>query len=452
MERLALPDKIILLFDRYSPESCQLHESFLQAGCDCIAVSLEENDFLPGNVFSIYELFSREGGIEKENRKKPRFFNEIAIPDNWSIQAGDRTSGKITCMQEEKGKIWYLQGEKNFLVEAVDWYDRKGEVRFRDHYNRYGDNCARTIYATKGQALCKTRFSESGKEIFTENFVTGDMLLYVDGRMKMFRSKLDLLIYWFGRMGLDRNRIFYNSLSTPFFISNRLGGMDKNDILFWQEPIGTEIPGNMRLILDGASGRTERVIVQKRNAYERLLELGAGREKIHKLGFIYRFRKKNRQKPEALICTNSERIEHCEELVKKLPGMHFHIAAITAMSPRLLEMGNKKNVSLYPGAVKEVQEELFQKCDYYFDMNHGSEIIEAVYQAFLHNQLIFAFQETVHNREYVPEEQIYPVDAFEKMVSDIREVLEDGKAMRRRLDRQRKHAMAEGKKAYTDLT
>ncbi|MCI8287454.1 MAG: accessory Sec system glycosylation chaperone GtfB [Lachnospiraceae bacterium] len=451
MEGFALPDKIILLFDYYSPESCLLHESFLQTGCDCIAVSLEENDFLPRNVFSVYDLLSRECKIEDENRGKPRFFNEIAVPDNWSIQAGDSISGKITCMQEEKGRIWYLQGGRKFLVEAVDWYDRKGNVRFRDHYNRYGENCARTVYNTKGQALCKTRFSESGKEMLTENIITGDMILYVDGGVKLFRSKLDLLVYWFGRRGLDRNRIIYNSLSTPFFISNRLEGTEKKDILFWQESVGTEIPGNMRMILNGASGRTERIMVQKRTAYEKLLELGADRKKLHKLGPIYRFQKKNGHEPEALICTNSERIEHCEELVRALPQVHFHIAAITTMSPRLMELENYENVTLYPGAEKEMQEALFQKCDYYFDINHGAEIISAVYQAFLHNQLIFAFQETAHNQEYVTEEQVYPVDAFERMVSDIREALEDGKAMRRRLEKQRKHAMAESRKAYTDL-
>lgn len=451
MGRFAWSDKIMLLFDRYSPESCQLHKSLLQTGCDYIAVSLEENDFLPWDVYSVYELITRDLQTKERSRGKARFFNEIAVPDNWSIQAGDRTSGKITCMQEEKGKIWYLQGEKKFLVEAVDWYDRKGSVRFRDHYNRYGENCARTVYDAKGQALCKTRFSEAGKEILTENFVTGDMMLHVNGGMKLFRSKLELLVYWFGRAEIDQNRIFYNSLSTPFFISNRLEGPEKKDILFWQEPVGEEIPGNMRLILDGASGRTERIMVQKRSSYEKLLALGADGKRIHKLGNIYTYRKKNGHKPEALICTNSERIEHCEELIRTLPQMHFHIAAITTMSPRLMELGNYENVSLYPGAVKEVQEELFQKCDYYFDVNHGAEIISAVYQAFLHNQLIFAFQETAHNREYTAEEQIYSVDTFEKMVSDIRECLEDAKITRRRLEKQRKYAMAESRKTYTEL-
>ena len=243
--------------------------------------------------------------------------------------------------------------------------DRKGCVRFRDHYNRYGYICARTVYNVKGQAMCRTRFSEAGREVITENLITGDIILDVNGKTKIFRSKTEMIRYWFGAMGFDRNRIFYNSLSTPFFISNRLGGPEKKDILFWQEPAGEDIPGNMRIILNGTAGRTDKIMVQKRSTYEKLLALGADRKKLHKLGYIYAWRKKNGHKPEALICTNSERIEHCEELIRALPKMHFHIAAITAMSARLMELGNYENVSLYPGAVKEVQEELFRKCDYY---------------------------------------------------------------------------------------
>lgn len=451
MGRAVLSDKIILLCDFYSPASNLLHVSLLQAGCDCVAVSLEENDFLPENVISVYDMLSGELSEKKENRGKPRFFDEIAVPDHWTINAGNLTSGNITYLQEEKGKIYYLQGGKSYLVEAVDWYDRKGCVRFRDHYNRYGNICARTVYDADGSALCKTRFSESGKEILTKNLVTGDMMLYVDGTMKIFHSKVEMVTFWFTKKKVNQSRIFYNSLSVPFFISNRLGGAEKRDILFWQEPVGKEIPGNMQMILNGALGRTGRIMVQKRSSYEKLLELGADRRKIHLLGFIYPFRKKNRHKPEALICTNSEMIEHCEELIRALPQMHFHIAAITAMSSRLMEMGNYENVSLYPGAVSNVQEELFHKCDYYFDINHGSEIISAVRQAFLYNQLIFAFQETAHNRDYVAEEYIYPVEKFERMVQDVRAVMEDEERMCRDLEKQRKNAVAENEETYADL-
>ena len=69
----------------------------------------------------------------------------------------------------------------------------------------------------------------------------------------------------------------------------------------------------------------------------------------------------------------------------------------------------------------------------------------------MHNHLIFAFQETVHNREYVAEKQIYPAAEFERMVSDISAVLRDEKVMRKRLEGQHEYAMAETKKTYMKM-
>ncbi len=36
-------------------------------------------------------------------------------------------------------------------------------------------------------------------------------------------------------------------------------------------------------------------------------------------------------------------------MVKALPQMHFHTAALTEMSSKLMGMGRYDNVSLYPG-------------------------------------------------------------------------------------------------------
>ena len=57
MEGSFMLKDIILLFERYSPDSRRLHESFLRAGCECSAVVLEEDDFLPEGVMSVYDIF-----------------------------------------------------------------------------------------------------------------------------------------------------------------------------------------------------------------------------------------------------------------------------------------------------------------------------------------------------------------------------------------------------------
>ncbi len=64
-------------------------------------------------------------------------------------------------------------------------------------------------------------------------------------------------------------------------------------MLFWQEPIWDDIPGNMLSIFNGEASRTTTVMVQKKKSYDKLIELGAKKDMVHKLGFIYPFAKEN---------------------------------------------------------------------------------------------------------------------------------------------------------------
>lgn len=453
MEEPVVLSDTVLLFDSYTEDSRRLYDSFRLAGCECSVIVLEYNDFLPQEAMSAYDLFLGYYGERGRKIGKPRFFNEIAVPDHWSISAGvgEADYGRITYQHEEKGRIYYWESPKRFRVKAVDWFDRKGAVRFRDHYNRYGAVCARTVYDGQGKELGKTWFSAGGQEAITKNCVTGDLIVNDGELVKFFRTEMDMILYFFRRAGFENRQIFYNSLANPFLISGKLPASEKRDVLFWQENAEREIPGNMQKILRGEAGRTDRIMVQKRSVYNRLLELGASPDKVYKLGHVYDFKKENGHRQQALICTNSERIEHCEELVSAFAQIHFHIAAVTLMSPKLMEIGKYDNVTLYPGAQAADFEKLFQSCDYYFDINHWTEIVSAVYQAFLHNQIIFAFEETIHNRDYVADAHIYPIAEFDRMVSDVRELMESRDAMERHLRMQREDVMAEEKETYLRL-
>ena len=454
MEEPVMLSDTILLFDSYSEGGRRLYDSFRRAGRECSVVVLEENDFLPEEAMSVFDMFLGYYGERGRQLGKPKFFNEVAVPDHWSINAGvgETDYGKITYQHEEKGRIYYWESPKKYRVKAVDWFDRKGAVRFRDHYNRYGAVCARTVYYGQGKELGKTWFAAGGQEAITKNCVTGDLIVNDGQLVKFFRTKMDMFLYFFRRAGFEYRQVFYNSLANPFLMSGKLSGAEKRDILFWQENVDREIPGNMQVILSGKAARTDRVMVQKRSVYNRLLELGASPDRIQKLGYIYDFKKNNEHRPQALICTNSERIEHCEELVRTFPKMHFHIAAVTLMSPKLMDIGKYDNVTLYPGAQMGTFDRLFQTCDYYFDINHWTEIVSAVYQAFLHNQIIFAFEETAHNREYAADAHIYPIAEFDRLVSDVKEIMADRDSMERHLKMQLQDAMAEEKETYLRLT
>ncbi len=440
---------MILLFDSYDEESRLWHESIKRAGYDHMAIVIQEDDFLLDGVFSAYDLIL---GNCHDKMRRERYFNEIAVPDSWDIHVGSDESGSVFFQREEKGKIYYVEAEKKRLVKAVDWYDRKGVVRFRDHYNRYGDLCARTVYDNQGKPMSKTWLSHQGQEIIVENLVSGDIILNDEGQEVLFQKKRDVIIYYFIKFGFAEKRILFNSLSTPLFILNGLPGTEeKRDMLFWQGAIGDEIPGNMQWILNGGSGRIGKIIVQRADTYDKLIQLGAKKEMLYKLGFLYPFKKENRHKPEALICTPFDKIEHGRELVEALPEMHFHIAAPTAMSPLLTDLGKYRNVSLYPAVAADILEKLYQDCDYYFDINYYWEFASADYRAFLHNHLILAFEETVHERSYVAGEHIYPITEFEVMKADIRTIMSDDAVMEWHLDRQHKQAMAEDEERYRKI-
>ena len=442
-------NEIVLLFDNYSIDSQDLHRSFQRAGKDYPAVVIEEDGFLPEDVISVYGFFLGDFKNAKNIPGKPRYFNQITVPDYWEI-SGNNNSGKVHDLSKERGRIFYAEPAHKRLVRVVDWLDEKGVVRSSDHYNRYGALYARTIFNAKGQKVNKSYFSVDGREIIVENFVTGDITLNDDKTLRIFQNKTEFVLYFWEKAGFSESRMFFNSLSTPFFVSQRLNGNVKEDVLFWQEPVGEAIPGNMQIILKGQATRAAEIMVQKRKSYDRLIELGAPFSMVHRLGFVYPFAKENEHKPEILICTNSDRIAECQKLIKALSQMHFHIAALTEMSSKLMSMGTYENVTLYPGVKSKILEELFKKCDLYLDINYESEIVSAVRQAFLHNQLIFAFSETIHNREYVAKEHIYAVKDVEQMISDIKAVMADPGVLEEHLNTQRVWALAEDVENYQE--
>lgn len=440
---------IILLMDSYTEESRKLHSSLKLSGVEAEAVVLEEDGFLPEDVRSVFGEFMGDYS-KKEGLGRPRYFNEVELPDFWEI-TGDSSGGKILYMTHERGRIFFSEPKMKRYVKTVDWYDERGVVRASDHYNQYGFIYARTIFNSKGEKVNRTFFTTEGGVAIEENFVTKAIVLTEGSSIRMFVSRMEFLKYYLGKMEMEKKKIFYNSLSTPFFLSEALPSSRQDDILFWQEPKRPDIPGNMRIIFDGRSSRTRRILVQNRAAYDALVSLGAPTEMLGRLGFVYDFKRQSGYAAEALICTNSDQIEKLNEIIEALPQVHFHICAVTEMSSKLMGRERYENVSLYPNVKPAVQKKLFEKCDLYFDFNYSNEILNSVFEAFLNNQLIFAFNETAHNRTYVSEGNVVPAADYQKIADVVGKVLEDRAEWDKMLEEQREYALSESKEAYERL-
>lgn len=447
MGKINRRDDIVLLFDSYSVESRNLHDSFKLAGYDCSTVVIDDDGFLPSDVISVYGSFLGDYKNATNIPGKPLYFNQVEVPDYWEI-SGTGSNGKIMDLSHERGRIFYAEPKHERLVKIVDWMDDKGRVRMSDHFNCYGALYARTIFNANSQKVNRTYFTVDGKEKIVENYVTGDIIVNEEHEVKVFRNKTEFVCYFMQINGYAEKRVFFNSLSYPFFVSQRLPGIHKEDILFWNEPIGNEIPGNMQVILNHQSPRCESIYVQKHNSYEKMTALGVDKNMVRELGYIYPFKKENQHQFEALICTNSDNIEQLEKIVRELPEIKFHITAVTEMSAKLMAIGAHENATTYPGVKMNIQEELFLECDLYFDINHEGEILDAVHSAFLHNQLIFGFEETLHNKNYVAPENVYKAADVEQMIADVKMSLMNTELFDIRLKQQRKAALAENVQSY----
>lgn len=450
MAETSAGNDIVLLMDNFSENSKKLYTSLRMAKIECSVVVLEDNGFLPEDVMSVYGYFLGDYKNAPGSFGRPRYFNQITVPDYWEI-SGNNRQGKISDCGRERGRIFYANPLNKRLVRVVDWMDDRGVVRSSDHYNQYGALCARTTFNARGQRFMKTYFSADGKEAIVENYVTHDIIVNDGEQVRIFKNKTELAVYVLQAAGLSDKRICYNTLSTSFFISERLQNPARQNVLFWQEARREDIPGNMLGILNGKDSYTGTIMVQRKKAYDRLLELGANPRVLHPLGFIYPFQRQNGHGHEVLICTNSDNIAHCTKIIRELPKLHFHIAALTEMSSKLMQEGENENVTLYPNVKEKQLLELFGRCDWYFDINHENEIVSAVKRAFLRNQLIFAFEETVHNRDYVAEEHLFSKADADGLISAVREISENNDLLDAHLELQRKFAMSETGKVYREL-
>ena len=436
----------VLLLDNFNEESQMLYKAFKASGFEGKVITMSDDGFLPEDVISLYRYFCR---ITKDDGfGKPRYFNQINVPDYWEIES-DNSTGKVMNLYKKRGTIFYEKPTNKRLVRVVDWMNEEGVVRSCDHYDCYGVLYARTTFNKKGQRFCKSYYDADGKEVIVENFVTGDIVLNYDQKVYVLRSKTDLCRKLFEIANIQYDSIYYNSLSFPFFVSESYKSDEKKDILFWQEDPRNDIPGNMQGILNGTSPRTSTIYVQKKESYDKLIELGASPSIVKPLGFVYDYESECKYGNEILICTNSDQIEKIDYLVEHLPNMKFNIAAITEMSSKLLSMSKYGNVSLYPNVKTNVLEELFHKCDLYFDVNHANEIVNAVQRAFLNNQLIVGFSNTLHNVKYISNEHVF-TDA-DQMIQFINNIKVNNDLFKQELDKQKKKAMAEETASYKNV-
>lgn len=431
---------MINLFDSYSQETRDLYHSLKTAGFESSTIVIEANGFLPDDIMSPYLYFLNN----KKDIERGCFFNEIEVPEFWEI-SGSNSSAVIKNYEKEQARINFNVASNNRIVETVEWLDEQGRIYLIDKYDKYGNRFAQTTVSTEGQWLITTYFDSQNKERIVENYLTNDIILTLDNEpIQIFKGKVDFIKYFISYLNLEQDHIFYNTLSYSFLVSHYSKDIPGHDVLFWQEPLGDEIPGNMSLIFDDIDHRTKKVVMPDIATYQRAKELlpKEKHDKIAHLGYVYQFNRENEGRKEAFIFTNSDQIEGLDEIVQELSDFNIHIAARTEMSSHLTSMVKYKNVVIYQNISQEGIDRLFNSTDLYLDINYYNEVMSSVRRAFDNNMLIMAFSETAHNPRYIASDLVFSKERRSDMIERIKMIFNDKSSLQRDLELQHQQANA----------
>lgn len=415
---------MINLFENYREQEQDLEHSLIKSGYRHPTVVLNDDGYLPPHLLSPIGFFTGAQKLnESPKERNPKFFNEVEIPEYWEIR-GDARQAEIFEGYKKKGQIHYSNCEGDYrAVKSVEWWNDQGRVRAIDLYNQYGQLFGRQTYSD-GDLTLTTYFNLEFQEVILFNHVAQTIQVDYQGKRYIFKSFDEFVLFYLEVSDLNVGKIFYNSLSRPFFITTALQRKDPQTsyahVLFWQEE-SKEIPGNMSAIIKDPASPTKKIVIQDREEYIRIKQqLPEEYESdISYLGFLYPILEKKNIDHSILVATHSDQIPQLKLLVEQLPDYHFSIAAQTSMSNKLLAFEKYNNVRLYPVVDNQTLQNLFLKSSIYLDINYGREVGSSIRRAFENGQLIFGFNETLHNARYVSKENRFNVKEVPNMISTI---------------------------------
>lgn len=429
---------MINLFEHFNDNTETLYSSLKLAGHNNLTIVMNDDGFLPNEIVTPYNFFA-DNKISKEH--KPKFFNDINIPRFWEIE-GNNDVAWIKDMGTVRGKIIYRNHYRRRIVSEVEWLDKQGRVRYSDHYDKTGHRYAQTVFDLSGKAILKKYMNYDGQEVIYENFVTNDIVLDWQGQSHFFDSKVAFILFFIQKLDVDCSSFIINSLATPFAV---LYNMDTrgNDFLFWQEHSGGNIPGNMELMFKSQPYRQFKIIVPEREEYDVITENTneTAHNYIYNGGYLYNYHTTNQFSKNTLTMTNSDQIEHIETIVQSCPNIVFHIAAVTEMSTKLMDLGKYQNVKLFPAIDNDTANDLFDICDVYLDINNGGEILDAVTNAFTHDMLIMGYEDIAHNKVKTAPTLLFTKEQnVNAMIQMLHNIYQDKNEFDKHLSAQKVHA------------
>ena len=426
---------MIVILDKYE----DLDDLFLQTleRIDDIegAYTMEDTPFLTKGVMSIYEHYL--SGFEgKTLLQKDLYYAFVETPEFWQIKA-EGGNGAIFDMGVKKANVYVRPPYEKRYVERVEWLNEAGCVYRIDYYNRYGYVYCRAYLDNNGAIESKSYYTSSNEEIININGNNGIVTLFEHGCVSnIFPSTKEFEEYVMHQIVVKSSKCVLTSKSQIERFAERKKEYNTSFLL--------------------AMRHEEDVTYCQRNQIQNLLKtkllifsnsetkMCQADENYGAYGVCYAPKKtpKTNKCFDALVLTTSDQLFGIEKLVVQLPMMNFHIAANTLVSQRLIDLSINKNVFIYPQVTEEKREELFGNCGFYFDINNGRELYNAVIRASVNDMLIIGCLNVLHNPAYVIEECLFRQNEPEEIITKIKAILQDVGERERLVQKQRKQREA----------
>lgn len=310
----------------------------------------------------------------------PLFFNDLEVPELWECW----TLGITTYLfdgEERRANVVLREDILSRTVERVEWFGQGEEIVSIDVYNRYGWRSKQSLLTEVGQPYLDIYLNRQQEEVLL-HFVSQGTFLHQtpEGRDRLYADKEELQKAVLKQVLPEDEAILLMDKTLLDVVKEipkeRLAycARDTHDLDEIKERVG-----QILLVEDG-------LLSEKKEGITAL----SGLVDVEQESF----------QPEALIMTASQEVEGLADLVHDFPQVTFHIAALTAMGPKLTDLDPCPNVRLYPGISMENYEELLATCSLYLDCNQGEEVMNSSIRALENGQVLFGLKSTVHQEAY----------------------------------------------------
>ena len=344
----------------------------------------------------------------------PLFFNDLEVPELWECW----TLGITTYLfdgEERRANVVLREDILSRTVDRVEWFGQGEEIVSIDVYNRYGWRSKQSLLTEAGQPYLDIYLNRQQEDVLLHFVSQGTFLLQTPkGRDRLYASKEELQRAVLKQVLPEDEAILLMDKTLLDVVKE----IPKERLAYCAREAHAldeikEQVGQILLVEDG-------LLSEKKDGITAL----SGLVDVEEDSF----------QPEALVMTASQEVEGLSSLVHQFPQVTFHIAALTAMGPKLTDLAARPNVRLYPGVSLENYEELLATCSLYLDCNQGEEVMNSSIRALENGLVLFGLKSTVHQEAYKELSTI--TDTVEEMKQQLEILLQHPEAFKEMLREQ----------------